>query len=111
MLPRKSRLPSKEMGQGFHKVFSSPLFLLKARANTVGRNRFAVIIANRAIPKSTSRHSLKRFLSSRLGKIPEKGTDFIIIASPRINATSPKELDSELGEAFGLFKKNNGTTI
>lgn len=95
-----------EMGKVFSKTFSSPWFLLKSRKNDKGFNRFATIISNKAVPKSTHRHFYKRFFASRLMLWPNLGKDCIIIASPRFESVTHEILDSQIEAALeNILKK------
>ncbi len=99
------------MGGTFFKTFLSPQFLLKSRKNTVGRNRFAIIISNQAVPKSARRHFFKRFFASRMAAWPNIGRDCIIIASPRLGAATREILESGIDAAREILLQKNGTTI
>ncbi|OGZ52587.1 MAG: hypothetical protein A3B25_03970 [Candidatus Ryanbacteria bacterium RIFCSPLOWO2_01_FULL_48_26] len=111
MFPKKSRLPGPEMGRIFSKTFSSTHFLLKSRENTGNNNRFAIIISNQAVPKSTRRHFFKRFFANQLKTWPNAGKDCIIIASPRLESATRETLISEISAARGILFKKDGTII
>ncbi len=99
------------MGRVFSKTFSSAHFSLKSRGNAEKNNRFAIIISNKAIPKSTRRHLFKRFFANQLEAWPDIAKDCIIIVSPMIEAAERETVISEIDEALKILQKKNGTTI
>lgn len=99
------------MGGAFSKTFSSAYFSLKSRGNAEKNNRFAIIIPNKIIPKSTRRHLFKRFFANRLKMWPDMAKDCIIVVSPRIGAAARETIASEIDAALKILQKKNGTTI
>ncbi len=95
MYSKKFRLPIAKTKFAWQKTFSSPYFLIKTKENHKEHNRLAIIIANRAIKKSTRRHFWKRAIADELQAWPNLQKDILIIVSPKIEATSKKVMKEE----------------
>jgi RNase P protein component len=102
MLTRKNRLPIKGKGIRLRKIFSSVYFIVKSGNNDLGFNRFAVIIPNSSVKKSTLRHFWKRAFIEYLKEWPDFGRDFLFIVSPKIENIRKADLRTEIDKILNF---------
>jgi len=94
MVPKENRLPYEELcGRGYQEM-ATPYFLIKARPNSLAKNRFSVIISTSVVKKAAKRNFLRRQVKSAFLNIPQKGFDLFIILRSRA-AFSQKHIFQE----------------
>lgn len=81
MFKRQNRLPR---GVGFYnaKFFSTPLFVLKIRQNSLRLNRFGIVVGKKIDKRATRRNKIKRILRSALVNLNQSmvnGYDMLFI--------------------------------
>ncbi len=96
MLSKEFRLPFAGNTKGLKNLYSSPWFLLKSKKNSVGHNRFGVIISASAVRKSTQRHFWKRQILESFRHWPNLQKDFLVIVSPRTENAKSEIVKNEL---------------
>lgn len=108
MLARKFRLPReafKTVGKGGK--ITTHYFVIKFAANTIERNRFAVVIPAAAEKRSTRRHALKRRLLDGVRTWPNFGKDVLMLVARAAFSAPAKEIAAELkGAALKISRAN-----
>ena len=107
MFPRKYRLPL-DKKQSFEKTLSTPCFLFKTSRNSIGQNRFGVVISNASVKKSTRRHLWKRRFANAVRLWPNLERDFLVIVSPRIENMTMADLKVELENVLKSLNYTGG---
>lgn len=105
MLKKEYRLTSGSLSNS--KNFNSPLFGLKFRTNSLGKNRFAFIISKKIDQRASVRNALRRKVRSCIEEIFENikpGNDFVFYPT---KASIDRERDEILKEAKRILKEND----
>jgi len=98
MYSKKFRFPIGKEPVRWSKTFGTPFFSLKIAGNTKAHNRFAVIISNHAVKKSTDRHFWKRQIADEFMLWPNLGKDFLVIVSSKIGSANKTAVKNELAK-------------
>ena len=105
MFARKFRLPReafKAVGRGGQ--IATTYFVVKFVQNTLGHNRFAVILGTKVAKTATRRHFWKRRLVENLRRWPNLRSDFLILGLPGLvmldRAGLRRELESAAQKLF-----------
>ena len=77
---------------------------MKFQDNSLGYNRFAVLISNHSEKSAVHRHFWKRRFFDELKNWPDLGKDFLIITLPKIKNFTPDNLKIELQKALEKLK-------
>ncbi|MFA6354601.1 MAG: ribonuclease P protein component [Candidatus Paceibacterota bacterium] len=106
MLARKFRLPIPEFkSQKSKLVRLPPYFSTRSRGNSIGHNRFAIVISAKLIAKSTERHYFKRRVIENLKKWPNLNSDFLFIVVAPIKNLKKFNFKTELSAILAEIKK------
>ena len=89
MFLKRMRLPREEFSKfaghrGEQGAF--PYFLIKTKRNTVGHNRFGIVVGGAVVRQSTRRNFLKRRIRSAVARWSESALDFLVIVRPAASA-------------------------
>ncbi len=108
MFLRRMRLPREEFSKfaGCRgRRDALPYFLIKAKRNTVGHNRFGIVVGSAVVRQSTRRNFLKRHIRNAVARWPESKSDFLVIARPAASA-HPRDALSYLAKLGYVFRDN-----
>ena len=104
MLARRFRLPIKEFRNQPKKVISTPIFLVKFSNNSLGYNRFGVIISNKIVNSAVRRNYWKRRIVHSIELWPKIGRDVLFTANPGLDEVSKDELKTEIEKILTKIK-------
>lgn len=99
MLAKRYRLPIQSVVKKSGQTIKGRYFLLKIFDNSLGYNRFGVIISKKAAKKAALRNKLKRIIMDVFGPYVLSGgkkRDFLIIVSPQIINLKPEAVKKEI---------------
>lgn len=88
MIPRASRLPSREFTARDYATLRAPYFLLKTRRNRLSVNRLGIVIGNTAIARAADRNFWRRRIKQSFLEIPGKGFDILVVFYPKTKLPS-----------------------
>ena len=100
MLPKGSRLPYEEFRARGYRTAPTPLFLLKAKPNSTGKNRLGIIIGTSSIKSAARRNLWRRRVKTVFLSVSQKGFDLLVIFSPHTTLPSEKVFKKTLGAAI-----------
>ena len=110
MIPKKLRLPKDQFFKKNNGV-TTPICVIKFKANSLGHNRFAVVVSSKVEAKSTLRHLIKRRFFAVLKNWPNLGLDLIIIALPEVKNFSFADIKIKILESIPKIKIKNGPSF
>jgi ribonuclease P protein component len=93
MIPKRSRLLPTSFPKKAGVAIRTPLFVVKRRENTLGHNRFGVIVSATQEPSSVGRHAIRRRILQRAIKLPARSSDYLFIATGRAQTYTKERLD------------------
>lgn len=103
MLAKKYRLPWRIKFEKDALFFSSDLFNLRVRQNSLLYNRYAVLVGKKIDKRATVRNRIRRLIYTAIGELFEKsqkGLDFLFI----IKKTAIGKGKKDFVEAINLLK-------
>ena len=104
MLAKKARLPIQSLSVHAVGRITTSYFSVKVFRNTLGHNRFGVIISAKNVKKAARRHELKRRILGRVTQWPGGGKDILFILTQKAEGASKKEINTALqGTRAGVF--------
>jgi ribonuclease P protein component len=83
MISRVSRLPYEEFRLRDYREIVTPYFSVKVRRNSLGKNRFGIVIGIAAVKSAARRNFWRRQAKSVFLEASQKGIDVLIILRPR----------------------------
>ncbi len=106
MLSRRNRAPVSLLLRGRLPIFySSPFFKLLVGQNSLGHNRFGVVVSVAVDLRATERHRLKRVLIEAVREWPAFSSDFVFIVGKRARGVSRELLRLEVDRALAAATK------
>lgn len=100
MFSRKFRLPAEEFKKAGKRKLPIPHFFVLFGKNSLGFNRFGVVIGVKFDKSAAKRHYWKRQIREVLKKWPSLGADVIVSPLPDAKKFSAREMASTLAEAY-----------
>jgi ribonuclease P protein component len=79
MISRVSRLPYEEFRSRDYREIVTPYFSVKVRRNSLGKNRFGIVIGIAAVKSAARRNFWRRQAKSVFLEMSPKGIDVLII--------------------------------
>lgn len=96
-----ARLPYSEFQIRGYAVVKTPFFSLKAKRNTLQKNRIGVVVGAAAVKSAVRRNFWKRQVKNLFEKQDmQKGTDILVIFSSRISSLTKKQFENEFKKAL-----------
>jgi len=99
MAAQKERLPYEEFRTRGYQEIITPYFSVKARRNTLKKNRFGIIISTSVIKSAARRNFFRRQAKVVSHTISQKGFDFFIILRPQATLTKKQIFQETLQKA------------
>lgn len=102
MLPRSSRLPYREFCSREYRVKKALFFTLKVKKGITKENRLGIVIGVAAEKSAARRNFWKRHANAVFQKIPNAGSDLLLIFSKDIKNATLKDFKKEFLRAAGI---------